>query len=657
MADFGGMTLTNKGLVLQGKAQAGTPLNYTRIAVGDGSLSGQSIPALNSLISPKKSLPVTRLKIQPPNRAAIGTVLRNAEITSGFYFREVGVFAQDPDAGEVLYAYANAGNTAEFIAGSGGSDVIEKAFDCVVAVGTAANVTAVIDESLVFARESEFTTHRTAAELDHPDGSVTAAKLAPAAATDAAIGSRTVSDSTAPTGDTGTLTGILGWLANMVKAITGKTSWRTPPATTLEAASGHMKDTVAHITAAERTAWNNGATAASVAIPLAQKGAASGVATLGSDGLIAPTQLPETAKATDYVRQPGYAADSGTANAKVVTLSPAPTAYVDGMAVSFKNSILSTAAVTINVNNLGAKSIVKSNGNALASSNLKAGSIYTVRYNATTGNFILQGEGGEYGTAGAAQVLTGYNVGTEAGLVSGTMANRGAVTITPGQSAQVIPDGYHNGGGVVPAVVFDAAKVLNDTTIAGKAGTMPNRANDQQATQVWTDGVGNLSLGFPTGGYVTNSGFGAGYASVAKNDPDFTASNIRSGVNIFGLTGTLSPRFMTTTRVASTIITSSTWGDGSSFNGSYPAIVINTASLGFVPAFIVASYPETNGQPTVGTWSYSNLTEFNSWFGNYVYAFPNVGSYLFRVPYNANSIILPMPGPTYGAGAVVSIYG
>ncbi|WP_310549932.1 phage tail-collar fiber domain-containing protein [Paenibacillus glufosinatiresistens] len=349
MAAFGGMTLTNKGLVLQGKAQAGTPLNYTRIAVGDGSLSGQSIPALNSLISPKKSLPVIRLQIQPPNKAVIGTVLRNAEMTSGFYFREVGVFAQDPDAGEILYAYANAGTSAEYIAPGGGSDVIEKAFNCIVAVGTAANVTAVIDESLVFARESEFTTHRTAAELDHPDGSVTAAKLAPAAATDAAIGSRTVSDSTAPTGDAGTLTGILGWLANMVKGITGKTSWRTPPATTLEAASGHMKDTTVHLTPAERTLWNAKETttgaqakadaaqaaaiaaaaadaaakanaAAAASIPASQKGVANGLATLDGTTRLPAGQLPAsvpqqtTADVTYYVRTDGNDGNNGLAN-------------------------------------------------------------------------------------------------------------------------------------------------------------------------------------------------------------------------------------------------------------------------------------------------------------------------------------------------------
>lgn len=74
-------------------------------------------------------------------------------------------------------------------------------------------------------------------------------------ATDAVIGNRTISDTAAPTGDSGTVGTLFGWLANMVKAITGKSNWRTAPATTLEAAKAHADDAVRHITAAERSDW------------------------------------------------------------------------------------------------------------------------------------------------------------------------------------------------------------------------------------------------------------------------------------------------------------------------------------------------------------------------------------------------------------------
>ena len=89
-----------------------------------------------------------------------------------------------------------------------------------------------------------------------------------------------------------------------------------------------------------------------------------------------------------YDRAPGYGTATGT-NTKAITLSPAPSSYYEGLCFAFKNSVENTGAVTINVNGLGAKSIKKPNGNDLVPGNLKAGSVYTVRYNGT--NFILQG--------------------------------------------------------------------------------------------------------------------------------------------------------------------------------------------------------------------------------------------------------------------------
>jgi len=264
MGAFGGLTLTNKGIALQAKAQAGAELHYTRVAIGDGFLGGQSIATLTDLISEKKSLDITKLRVLGQGRAVIGTVLTNQDITTGFYFREIGIFADDPDEGEILYAYANAGNNAEHIPPGGGPDVVEKHIDSIVAVGQAPNVTAVIDQSLVFATLKDMNDHRTAGVLDHPDGSVTTAKLADGSVTDEKIGDRTISDTSAPSGNSGTLTAILGWLANMIKSITGKSNWRTPPATTLETAKAHM----------DATTGVHGATSAATANTLVQRDSA-----------------------------------------------------------------------------------------------------------------------------------------------------------------------------------------------------------------------------------------------------------------------------------------------------------------------------------------------------------------------------------------------
>lgn len=173
----------------------------------------------------------------------------------------------------------------------------------------------------------------------------------------------------------------------------------------------------------------------------------SGFATTQS---VTDLQTEVTTHKADDVSHVKYGADTGTANAKVVTLSPAPTAYVEGMAIAFKNAVLNTGAVTININGLGTKSVLKSNGNALTSGNLKVNSVYTLRYNGTS--FILQGEGGEYGTAVAGDVLTGKTIGTENGIVNGTLV--------PGKKSASGTISYTSGPLVISGLTFRPSKVI-----------------------------------------------------------------------------------------------------------------------------------------------------------------------------------------------------
>lgn len=84
---------------------------------------------------------------------------------------------------------------------------------------------------------------------EHEDGGADAI-----AVSDVMLGERTVDDSVAPTENVGVLTTLLGWFANMIKAVTGKDNWRTAPAISLELAHEHISDTVVHFHAACRCA-------------------------------------------------------------------------------------------------------------------------------------------------------------------------------------------------------------------------------------------------------------------------------------------------------------------------------------------------------------------------------------------------------------------
>jgi len=83
-----------------------------------------------------------------------------------------------------------------------------------------------------------------------------------------------------------------------------------------------------------------------------------------------------------------YAADAGATDDYAITLDPAITAYTTGQQITFKaNTANADAAATLNVNSLGAKSIVKGVDSALAANDILAGMFCVCIYNGT--KFVL----------------------------------------------------------------------------------------------------------------------------------------------------------------------------------------------------------------------------------------------------------------------------
>ena len=68
--------------------------------------------------------------------------------------------------------------------------------------------------------------------------------------------------------------------------------------------------------------------------------------------------------------------------------------YIDGMTICLKISLGNTGKCMLRINSLAYKPILTQDQYELIEGELKAGSIYTLKYNGTTGSFILQGKGG-----------------------------------------------------------------------------------------------------------------------------------------------------------------------------------------------------------------------------------------------------------------------
>lgn len=171
----------------------------------------------------------------------------------------------------------------------------------------------------------------------------------------------------------------------------------------------------------------------------------------------------------NHINHIHYAAASGSANVYAVTLDASVVALTEGFAVAFKPSATNSGASTLNVNGIGAVSIKTPSGANVAAGQLVIGNIYTLRYNGT--NFILQGEGA-IGNMVAADLLSGKTGTTPAGLITGSMVDRGTVNIMPSTANQTILGGKHSGSGVVYGDAnLVASKIVYPNTLFGVTGT------------------------------------------------------------------------------------------------------------------------------------------------------------------------------------------
>lgn len=125
-----------------------------------------------------------------------------------------------------------------------------------------------------------------------------------------------------------------------------------------------------------------------------------------------------------------YAADSGAADAYVVTLSPAPSQYLAGMVVIMKATNANTGASTINVNSLGLKNITKDGATALTAGDILAAEIVTMIYDGTQFQLqtALRGDG-TVNTNLNADKVDGYHYSDLSG--SRVVAYRNAVQSIP----------------------------------------------------------------------------------------------------------------------------------------------------------------------------------------------------------------------------------
>ncbi|OWA34370.1 hypothetical protein B9G55_18855 [Saccharibacillus sp. O16] len=190
----------------------------------------------------------------------------------------------------------------------------------------------------------------------------------------------------------------------------------------------------------------------------------------------------------DYVRQPGYAATSGTGAAYTMALNPQPTALVDGLSITIVPHTVNTVAdPTLKIGNLAPLPIRRQTGATFAVGTIKAGAPLAL---VKVGSYFLARSAPAIGTATAAQVLAGKTFQSEAA-----------------------PD--------------------------GAAGTIPTLSGVRSATGTAKWGNGDLAVYMEQNAYFSGTEMRVSVAQLQAADGDLWAPNIKSGIEIFGIVGNM----------------------------------------------------------------------------------------------------------------------
>ena len=105
MATWDNVVYTTLGLNLMAKLQTGATLEITRAVGGDGHTSADALTALTE-VTARQTLTLSNVVDKGSGMALLPVTLYNRGLTAGYPLRQIGIYAADPDDGEVLMLVA-----------------------------------------------------------------------------------------------------------------------------------------------------------------------------------------------------------------------------------------------------------------------------------------------------------------------------------------------------------------------------------------------------------------------------------------------------------------------------------------------------------------------------------------------------------------------
>lgn len=141
--NYVGYVLTDSGREIMSRILAGTIVTFKRFAIGDGhEYNIDNYITKTALVNEVLSVDIESISIENSDIVNLLGKFSTSELENSFWYREIGIYVIDPDddTKEILFAYGNRNDNAEYITPHVDNHQILKEIECKVSVGESANV-------------------------------------------------------------------------------------------------------------------------------------------------------------------------------------------------------------------------------------------------------------------------------------------------------------------------------------------------------------------------------------------------------------------------------------------------------------------------------------------------------------------------------------
>ena len=144
---YASFVVTSEGRDIIARIITGLNITFSRIVIGDSyDYDTENFVNKTSVNNEVKSLPIKTMQITSSNVVELTAEFGKSDIENAFWYREIGIYILDPDdeTKEILFAYGNRNEAAEYITPHIQNYAVLKNIKCLVSVGASANVNILI---------------------------------------------------------------------------------------------------------------------------------------------------------------------------------------------------------------------------------------------------------------------------------------------------------------------------------------------------------------------------------------------------------------------------------------------------------------------------------------------------------------------------------